>query len=246
MSFSRRNRFSYYEYYQQPTDAQKRATAESALKAAAKNGLEYHPVIFKGNTRSIASTWWGQSWCINMERYADFSNRLARGKSYLRSNCVLDLNISKGRVDAKVSGSSLYSTVIRFDPLPAKKEKELADLCSREIQNVETLLSGKFPESLKAAFLQNGGLFPTPKEIHFDCSCPDWASMCKHVAAVMYGIALRLDEDPMKFFELRGIDIDSFVTRAIENKVDSMLKNASKKSKRIMDEKDIEGLFGVL
>ncbi|MBQ8160958.1 MAG: hypothetical protein IJ083_09420 [Clostridia bacterium] len=225
--------------------AEKRASAEAAVKRAAKKGIIYHPIQLSG--RTIATSWWGKSWCDNLERYADFANRLPRGRSYVRNGSVIDLNISSRQVDALVQGSSLYKVKVTFDPMNAGKEKELAKACSKQIQNVEELISGEFPRALQERFLERGSLFPTPKEIHFSCSCPDWASMCKHVAAVMYGIGARLDHEPMKFFELRGIDMQAFVTRAVENKVDDMLKNAkSKKSKRILSDDDIEGLFGIL
>ena len=127
-----------------------------------------------------------------------------------------------------------------------EKEKELSDKCSREIENIEELIQGRFPESLKSLFYEKGGLFPSPKEIHFSCSCPDTAIMCKHVAAVMYGIGVRLDEDPLQFFVLRGIDVEPFVTHVIEDKVDTMLKNAKKPTRRVLEMEDIEGLIGIL
>ncbi|MGX8703621.1 MAG: hypothetical protein ACSW8H_04135, partial [bacterium] len=118
--------------------------------------------------------------------------------------------------------------------------------CNRRIESIETLVSGEFPEELKDIFTQEGGLFPTPREISFNCSCPDWAMMCKHVAAAMYGIGIRFDENPFFFFNLRGIDIDRFIDTALENRVESMLAHADCQSSRIIQDADITDLFGVL
>jgi uncharacterized Zn finger protein len=119
-----------------------------------------------------------------------------------------------------------YKITIRIDPLSDTHLKKLEDTCFNKVKNLDELLAGKFPDDLKNVFFDKDGLFPTPREIHFDCSCPDWASMCKHVAAAMYGIGLRLDEDPMGFFVLRGLDPDKFIARAVESRVSLMLKNA--------------------
>lgn len=235
-----------YGFFRQPTVSEMEATAEAELKKARKKGLDMQPAVPKTGGNRICTSWWGKSWCDNLERYADYSNRLPRGKKYIRHKCVLDLKIQKGEVNALVSGSSVYKVRIRFDPLKKEKEKELSDKCSREIENIEELIQGRFPESLKSLFYEKGGLFPSPKEIHFSCSCPDFAVMCKHVAAVMYGIGVRLDEDPLQFFVLRGIDVEPFVTHVIEDKVDTMLKNARKPTRRVLEMEDIEGLIGIL
>lgn len=238
--------YDYFGFAPQPTVAEMEADAAKELAKARKKGLDYHPVVPKTGGTKICTTWWGKSWCDNLERYADYANRLPRGKKYIRHHCVLDLKIKKGEADAVVNGSSVYKIRILFDPLPEKKQKELSDQCSRQIENIDELIQGRFPESLKALFYERGGLFPSPREIHFSCSCPDVASMCKHVAAVMYGIGVRLDEDPLQFFTLRGIDVEPFVTHVIEDRVDTMLENARKKSRRILEMEDIEGLIGIL
>ena len=244
--YKSRSRYDAYAFFRQPTTYEMEAGAQRELEKARKKGLVYHPVQVKTGGNKICSSWWGKSWCENLERYADYENRLPRGKKYLRHDCVLDLTIQKGAVSALVSGSSVYTVKITFDPLREAKRKELSDKCSRQIQNIEELIGGVFPESLKSLFYERDGLFPSPREIHFSCSCPDHASMCKHVAAVMYGIGVRLDEDPLKFFELRGIDVEPFVTHVMEDKVDTMLANAKKKSGRILEMEEIEGLIGIL
>ena len=115
-----------------------------------------------------------------------------------------------------------------------------------QIDTMDSLLNGNFPEELKELFLQDGALFSKPEEIKFSCSCPDWAYLCKHVAAVLYGIGVKFDQDPLFFFKLRDLNIDDFIRKEVDNRITKMLKNANKKSKRILSDKSIEGLFGVI
>ena len=198
--------------------------------------------------RTIAKSWWGRAWCRNLEQYADFESRLDRGKRYVRTGAVLDLKIQKGKVLAKVQGSrkTPYKVEIRISPLSEEKCQHILESCGKRIENLEALATGNFPAELKELFTGQDGLFPTPKEISFACSCPDWALMCKHVAAVLYGIGARLDSQPTLFFELRGVDIDRFLDVAVANKVEAMLENAQKPSPRILEGADLDALFGVL
>jgi uncharacterized Zn finger protein len=124
--------------------------------------------------------------------------------------------------------------------------ERVTQLCNNRIASLESLIDGKFPEELKVLFTERKyGLFPSPREIKFSCSCPDWAYMCKHVASVLYGIGSRLDKDPMLFFELRDMDGSSLVRKTMEKRLDNMLKNASEKSSRAIDEKDVSDIFGL-
>jgi uncharacterized Zn finger protein len=160
----------------------------------------------------------------------------------------LDLKISKGTVAAKVQGSSSkpYDVKITIEALNSKKWAQVTSLCNHRIDSLEQLIEGKFPKELEVLFTERKyGMFPSPKEIHFDCSCPDWASMCKHVAAVLYGIGARLDKDPMLFFELRNLDGKELIRKSMEQRLESMLKNAGKKSKREIPKEDISDLFGL-
>ncbi|MBO6297242.1 MAG: SWIM zinc finger family protein [Lachnospiraceae bacterium] len=232
--------------YEQPSASQiKRNAGETARKAKAK-GTILHPVKVDG--RRITHSWWGSAWCENLERYADYENRLERGRRYLRTGAVVDLQIAKGKVMAKVQGrkKTPYKVEIRISPVNENRMQHIMDVCGDQIDSLERLLEGDFPEELKEVFWEEGGLFPTPKEISFNCSCPDWALMCKHVAAVLYGIAVRFDEDPLLFFLLRGIDVDRFVQVTLENSVESMLANMDVVSDRIITSDDWEKLFGVL
>ena len=194
-----------------------------------------------------AATGWGRAWCDNLERYADYESRLERGKRYVKTGAVIDLSITKGRIQAKVQGSrkTPYKVEIRISPLSEERCQEILQTCGKRVETLENLLAGDFPEELKELFTQRGGLFPSSREISFSCSCPDWALMCKHVAAVLYGIGARLDENPSLFFELRGIEMGRFIDVAIASRVERMLKNAGQTSGRTIDERDIRGLFGI-
>ncbi|MDE6906489.1 MAG: SWIM zinc finger family protein [Lachnospiraceae bacterium] len=233
------------QVYEQPTEAKIKKNASDSMKKDRKRGKENHPVIIQG--RKIVKTWWGEAWCGNLERYADYESRLDRGKRYVRTGAVIDLKIQKGKVLARVQGrrKSPYKVEVRISPVSEEQCQAIIERCGNKVENLETLLNGEFTEDLKSIFLEKNGLFPSSREISFQCSCPDWALMCKHVAAVLYGIGARFDENPLLFFELRGIDVSRFVDVALENKVEKMLENADKKSQRIMEKVDFTSLFGV-
>ena len=226
--------------------AEKKEKANKSIAKIKKKNPDIEPVIIEG--RTLAKSWWGKAWNLNLESYADYENRINRGKSYVRNNMVLDLKITKGKVTAKVQGTRAkpYDVEILIDALSNEKWKQVTALCNNRIDSLEQLIEGKFPKELDVLFKEKKyGIFPSPKEIRFDCSCPDWASMCKHVAAALYGIGARLDSNPMLFFELRDIDSKELVRKSVEQKLDSMLKNAGKKSKREIAEKDVSDIFGL-
>ena len=232
-------------FYSQPTTAEPKQKSEASRKSAEKKGKVLEPVVIRG--RGIANSWWGQAWCANLERYADFESRLERGKRYVRTGAVIDLKMEKGRIRAKVQGSrkTPYKVEIRISPLSEERCQEIIGKCGQRVENLEKLLAGDFPVELKELFTERDGLFPSPQEISFSCSCPDWALMCKHVAAALYGIGARLDENPSLFFELRGIEVGRFIDVAIANRLEVMLKNAGRKSARMIRDEDVLELFGV-
>lgn len=226
--------------------AEKKEKAEKQLAKLKKKNSNLNPIIIQGN--KIAKTWWGMAWNKNLESYADYSNRIGRGRSYVKNGFVLDLQIEKGTVKALVagSGSKPYAVTVMIEPLETKKWDSIVKACGNKIGSIEELTAGKFPKELAEIFsLKGKGLFPTPKEIDFSCSCPDWAYMCKHVAAVLYGIGTRFDEDPVLFFTLRGIDVEQLLKKSVEEKMKSMLKNADRKTGRVMEDVDVGQLFGV-
>ena len=188
--------------YSQPSAEELRRRASESLQAATKKGRHYEPVIVKTTRGPICESWWGQAWCENLEGYADYASRLERGQRYVRSGAVVDLQIRNGSVEAKVQGrrKAPYKVTIHIGRLSEEKCQSIIGRCNQKISSIETLVSGEFPEELKDVFTEEGGLFPTPREISFSCTCPDWALMCKHVAAVMYAIGVRFDENPFFFF----------------------------------------------
>ncbi|HEY0790381.1 MAG TPA: hypothetical protein VGD78_04885 [Chthoniobacterales bacterium] len=185
--------------------AEQRERAEKAARKLAKKGQTLTPVHVEG--RNLTRTFWGKSWGANLEAYSDYQTRLPRGRSYVRNGCVLDLQISPGVVKALVQGTQLYRGQVTIAPVPAAAWKALKGECSRQVGSLMDLLQGKLSASVMAAITQpDTGLFPKPSEIRFECSCPDWAGMCKHVAAALYGIGTRLDQSPELLFVLRQAD----------------------------------------
>ena len=157
--------------------------------------------------RKIANSFWGKSWCENLERYSDFASRLPRGRSYVRNGSVVDLKIGEGEVAAKVCGSELYTVKIKVTPVKAPQWRAICRDCAGSIDSLVELLQGRFAKSVMERVCSKGdGLFPAPDEIKLSCSCPDWADMCKHVAAALYGVGARLDEKPELLFVLRNVD----------------------------------------
>ncbi|MDD4495432.1 MAG: hypothetical protein PHV32_14015 [Eubacteriales bacterium] len=233
-----------YDYYSVPSVAQQKKQAEKRLDKLRKKDPDIQPIAIEGN--KIAKTWWGVSWCKNLERYADYENRVGRGRSYVKNGLVLDLRITEGIITAKISGSSVYNVTVKIDKLPDKIWKVIAELCAKRIDSITALVEGRFPEEFQDVFMRQGeGLFPSLKEIHMDCDCPDWASMCKHIAAALYGVGAKLDIDPLLFFILRGIDPTELIKKSVDEKMKLLLSNAKKKSGRVIDEKDVTRIFGV-
>jgi uncharacterized Zn finger protein len=192
-----------------------RLKSEKAIAKAMKSGHDIQPVRVSG--RTIARTFWGKSWCKNLEAYSDFSNRLPRGRTYLRNGSVIDLKIEAGKVCALVIGSSLYQVEIGIAPVQAMRWKSLVKQSTGSIASLVDLLQGKLSLAVMESMCHaESGLFPAPKDIRLNCSCPDWATMCKHVAAVLYGIGTRLDEDPELLFTLRQVKASDLVTQATE------------------------------
>jgi len=236
----------YNSYPKYVSAAEKKEKAKKQIEKLKKKNPNLAPIVIEG--KNIANTWWGKAWNKNLENYADYSNRISRGRSYVKNGAVLDLKIEAGVVKALVQGSTKkpYDIEIKIVPLSHEKWESVLSLCNHKIDNLAELIEGKFPKELEEIFTLKGqGLFPTPKEIKFGCSCYDWADMCKHVAAVLYGIGARFDEDPTLFFKLRDIDFEVLLKKTIEQKMQSLLENSNKKSERVLDDEDVFGLFGV-
>jgi uncharacterized Zn finger protein len=221
--------------------AKRRANAEKAAAKAKKVGTELSPIApYSG---AIAKTFWGKSWCQNLENYSDFDNRLPRGRTYVRNGSVIDLTIAKGEVRAQVMGSSLYKVNVSVAAVGEKHWQAIGSDCSSSIDSLVELLQGKLSKAVMERICQPGkGLFPTPKEISFECSCPDWASMCKHVAAVLYGIGARLDQQPDLLFALREVDAKDLVSQAGAGLTQSANRP---KSAKVLDDTSLADVFGI-
>ncbi|MBF0220079.1 MAG: SWIM zinc finger family protein [Gammaproteobacteria bacterium] len=221
--------------------AKRRAQAEKAMMKAKKAGQEMHPVRIEG--RAIAKTFWGKAWCDNLEAYSDFENRLPRGRTYVRNGSVIDLQIEPGRVRAQVFGSSLYKIEIGITAVPSTHWQSLVKECTGSIASLVELLQGKLSEAVMARICQpQVGLFPAPTDIQLNCSCPDWATMCKHVAAVLYGVGARLDAQPELLFTLRQVDANDLVTQAAEASVKTG-KTATRG--KVLDDSQLADVFGI-
>ncbi len=235
-----------YGYQRYVPVAEKKAKAIKSFEKLKKKKPDITPIIIK--SRKLARTWWGEAWNDNLESYSDYANRLPRGRSYVRYRAILDLKINPEKITALVHGSSSkpYQVDITIKPLSKNTWKSISNSCEGKIDSLQELIDGKFPETLKDIFTTQGkGLFPAPKEISLNCSCPDYATMCKHVTAVLYGVGSRLDEDPSLFFTLRNINIDELISQAITQKSETLLKKSNKKSSRVIDEDDISSMFGI-
>jgi len=193
--------------------AQRRSQAERDMQKRNKQGHAVSPVIIEG--RAIAKTFWGQSWCRNLEGYSDYENRLPRGRAYVRNGSVVDLQIKPGVINAWVSGSELYEISLTVKPVAKSRWKSICDDCAGAIDSLVELLQGRFSKGVMERICrQDHGLFPTPDELRLSCSCPDGAYMCKHVAAVLYGIGARFDHQPELLFRLRGVDEKDLIVKA--------------------------------
>lgn len=204
---------SWWRYRPYVSAAQKRAKAEREARRLQKSGKRLSPIRIEGS--KIAKSFWGRAWCDNLESYSDYENRLPRGRTYVRNGSVLDLQIRPGEVTAVVSGSSLYHTKITVKPVAAAAWRALKRECAGQVHSLMDLLLGRLSGPVMEVMTRpKTGLFPKPAEIGLSCSCPDWADMCKHVAAALYGVGSRLDENPELLFALRGVDHAELISEA--------------------------------
>lgn len=226
-------------YYWKPyvPVSRRRANAEKQIEKMRKKGKKIEPVVIEG--RTIASSFWGKAWCEHLESFSDFSNRLPRGRTYVRNGSVCHLEIQPGKIEAIVSGSDLYNIVINIDPIKKKVWNSIKERCVGQIGTMLELLQGKLSDQVMELVIdRRNGLMPLPGEIRLGCSCPDWATMCKHVAAVMYGIGNRLDSRPELLFVLRGVDARELISGDL-----SMTVASSGSAKTIENDK-LTGIFG--
>jgi uncharacterized Zn finger protein len=229
--------WNYYPKY--VSVAERREKVAKKITALKKKGQTINPIVISG--RNIANTFWGKAWCKHLESYSDYENRLPRGRSYVRNGSIIDLNIFEGGIKANVQGTKLYDVDIKISPCLKSKWQKLVAECSGKIDSLIELLQGKFSKSVMEIITDKQiGLFPDLNEIKLNCSCPDYATMCKHVAAVLYGIGARLDQKPEELFLLRHVDhlalINSSSTSSLTQK---------KSSSQHLQETDLSALFDI-
>ncbi|MFK7819984.1 MAG: SWIM zinc finger family protein [Planctomycetaceae bacterium] len=212
-----------------------------AAEIAAEQGRTPEPL--RANGKKLAKTFWGNAWCEHVECFSDYASRLPRGKTYLRNGSVTDFFVQPGTVEAVVAGSETYQVSIEITKLAAKKWKTLCDACSGEINSLIDLLAGEFSDGVMQMLSdRKTGLFPSPKEMSLSCTCPDGAYLCKHAAAVLYGVGAKLDTDQALLFLLRAVDHNELVSNAVS--VDNLDK-ALQSDAESLDETDLSDLFGI-
>jgi uncharacterized Zn finger protein len=221
--------------------AQRRRKAVGEMAKLKKKGHPVSPVVVEG--RTIVKTFWGKAWCDNLERYSDFENRLPRGRTYVRNGSVIDLQIAPGEIKALVSGSEIYKVKVRVAPVAKARWESICKDCAGAIDSLIELLQGRFSKGvMERVCQQKTGLFPSPDEIQFSCSCPDWADMCKHVAAVLYGIGARLDQQPDLLFRLHDVDEKELIAGAGQA---LPLAKKAPAAKKVLGGEDLSALFGL-
>ena len=233
--------YDYYGFKPYVSVGARQARAARELAKLQKKGRKISPVVIEG--RTIAETFWGEAWCDNLERYSDFANRLPRGRTYVRNGSVVDLQVGPGRVTALVRGSTIYDVKVTVGAVPRARWSAICKDCSGAIDSLVELLQGRFSKGVMTRLCEEKtGLFPSPKDILFTCSCPDWASMCKHVAAVLYGIGARLDHQPELLFTLRNVDSQDLIAKAGS---DLAKKHKGPAGVKVLASDDLSEMFGI-
>lgn len=216
--------------------AARRAKAKRKMDKLRKQGETLEPIEIAG--RAIARTFWGKLWCEHLENFSDYDNRLPRGRTYVRNGSVCHLGVEEGSVDALVSGSSLYKVKVSISRLGKAQWEAIKEKSKGQIGSLLELLTGKLSDHVMEIVSDHKeGLFPKEKEMTFSCSCPDWAVMCKHVAAVLYGIGSRLDARPELLFKLRGVDAGELVT--------TELNTTTTETDDLLADEGLSDLFGI-
>ena len=233
--------WGYGRYPRYVSVAERRQKALKQIAKLNKSGKTTNPIVIEG--RHIAKTFWGKAWCTNLEMYSDFENRLPRGRSYVRNGSVMDLQVKPGEITGLVAGSSMYKVNISISKVAVEKWTTIVNDCSGKIDSLIELLQGKFSKAVMEIITNpDKGLFPHPSEIKLNCSCPDWADMCKHVAAVLYGVGARLDNKPEELFLLRQADHIELIAVA---GTASITKTKVDHSDQILAGTDLSSLFGI-
>ena len=225
--------------YEDARERKERLQREIAKRK--KRGEAFEVLPAPAGQKKLCTTFWGQAWCRNLEAYQDYESRLPRGRSYLRQGNVFNLEIESGQLHAVVAGSELYDTRISIQPLPKKQWKQIVKSGAGQVGSMLDLLGGNLGDGLMQVLTdKDGGLFPKPREIRFDCSCPDYADMCKHVSAVLYGVGVMLDTKPELLFTLRGVD----QAELLANASDAAITDLTSESGDLAGA-DLSAIFGI-
>jgi uncharacterized Zn finger protein len=184
---------------------------DSSGPREARGGIKAH-----SRRGAFGQSWWARRWLDVLERL-ELGGRLTRGRSYARRGQVLDITIEEGLVRASVQGSRSepYAVTIRVRPLSASEWGKVAESLRGQARFAAKLLASEMPEDVEEAFKGTGvTLFPARRaELATECSCPDWANPCKHIAAVYYLLGEEFDRDPFLIFRLRGIEREELLPR---------------------------------
>jgi uncharacterized Zn finger protein/DNA-binding transcriptional regulator YiaG len=238
---AKENLLSYKFWWRKKTTSRYSRRKDHALEL--KNYAETYgplrPITLSG--RDLAHTFWGKSWCAHFEGMADYENRLPRGRTYARNGSLVHLDISPGKIFAIVTGTEVYKININIAPLARSHWELIKKKCHGKISTMLDLLNGKFsPEVMQVVSDPVSGLFPTSSEISYRCSCPDSARLCKHLAAVFYGVGNRLDASPEMLFTLRQVEPIELLTVNAED-----IERLGGESSGELADADLNALFGV-
>ncbi|MEZ5300711.1 MAG: SWIM zinc finger family protein [Verrucomicrobiales bacterium] len=234
---------SWYYYSDRYADEERVARE---IEKRRKKGEAFEQILPETKRGAVCTTFWGKAWCENLEGYADMENRLPRGRTYLRGGHVYDLEIGEGSVFAYVSGSHLYEVEITMTTMAKKAWADLVEGVAGQIGNLVDLLGGKLGPGAMAALTDPGsGLFPKPKQIRINCNCPDYATLCKHAAAVLYAIGVKFDRAPELFFKLRKVDHRDLIAAAAESASAAGDQGSGDLSAQVLAAEDLSDLFGI-
>jgi len=207
-----KRRSSYYDNYWPRYTSTRPIEVEDGIKAKSKRG-------------KFVENWWADRWIKALRVLMD-SGRLSRGRSYARRGQVIEINVEPGHVSARVQGSRYrpYKVSIKLQPLSNRRWNKVFDALAEQAIFAAQLLSGEMPVDIEQVFdAVNVSLFPAARgDLKTDCSCPDWANPCKHIAAVYYLMGERFDQDPFLLFELRGRSKDEVIAALRERRVQGM------------------------
>ena len=218
---------------------EKKLRLERELKKRAARGEVLEPLKILEGKRKITRTFWGNAWCQHIESYHDYENRLPRARNYLRQGNVFNLSVEPGKLRAQVAGSTLYDVEVTIQSLAADAWREIQQACAGQVGSLLDLLSGQLGSGVMAVIAdKERGLFPGPREIRFNCNCPDYASLCKHSAAVLYGVGVKFDADPSLFFRLRGVDPADLLSSGVDQAFAPATEAA-------LEGEDLSALFGI-